>query len=224
MWSMLNMQDANSPIMEILLTFYHHAMMILILIMSYILIIFLILLFNKFINLNISNNQKLEILWTIIPMIILIFLAIPSLKVLYMTDEIYTPILSMKCLGYQWYWSYEYSNFLNYSFDSFMLKENLNLNSFRLLDVDNRLILPFNSYIRLLVSSNDVIHSFTIPSLGFKIDAVPGRMNQINLFMNRTGNFFGQCSEICGMNHSFMPILIESTNFKNFLNFIMYNN
>lgn len=137
-----------------------------------------------------------------------------------MSDEIYNPILSVKRIGHQWYWRYEISDFKNVNFDSFILIDLNNLNLFRLLDVDNRLILPINLQIRILIRSDDVIHSFTVPSIGIKVDGIPGRINQLNLFINRPGLFFGQCSEICGTNHRFIPIVIESTNLKIFLNWI----
>lgn len=149
------------------------------------------------------------------------FLAIPSLKILYLTDEINHPILSIKVLGHQWYWRYEYNDFKNLEFDSFIIKfEN---NEFRLLDVDNRLILPIKNQIRLLVNSLDVIHSFAIPRLGLKVDAVPGRINQISICINRPGLYYGQCSEICGVNHRFIPIVIERTRLVNFLDWIKKN-
>jgi len=148
----------------------------------------------------------------------LIFLAIPSLKILYLTDELNFPIISVKVVGHQWYWSYEYNDFNNLEFDSFILKD-LN-NRYRLLDVDNRLVLPLNNQIRFLVNSLDVIHSFAIPSLGIKVDAVPGRINQVRILINRPGLYYGQCSEICGVNHRFIPIVIERTNLKNFFNWV----
>lgn len=156
-------------------------------------------------------------------MFILIFIALPSLKILYLTDEIHFNNLTIKTIGHQWYWRYEYSDFNNIEFDSFILPANqLIPNEFRLLDVDNRCILPFNLPIRLLTTSIDVIHAWTVPSLGIKIDSTPGRLNQTILFINRPGLFFGQCSEICGINHRFIPIVIESTNLYNFKNWLIY--
>lgn len=116
----------------------------------------------------------------------------------------------MKTIGHQWYWSYEYTDFKNTEFDSYIIQNNdLSPQNFRLLDVDNRIVLPFNSQIRLIVTAADVLHSWTIPSLSVKIDATPGRLNQTRFFLNRTGLLFGQCSEICGANHRFIPISIE---------------
>lgn len=160
-------------------------------------------------------------------MFILIFIALPSLKILYITDETYFNKLSIKSIGHQWYWRYEYSDFSNIEFDSFIIPTNqLSSKEFRLLDTDNRCILPYNFPIRILTTSTDVIHAWTIPSLGIKIDSTPGRLNQTLLFIHRPGIFFGQCSEICGINHRFIPIVIESTNLPNFKNWLInfFNN
>lgn len=149
------------------------------------------------------------------------FIALPSLRLLYLLDEIRTPSLTLKTVGHQWYWSYEYSDFNSIEFDSYIIPQNeLNNNNFRLLEVDNRIILPINLKIRILISAADVIHSWTIPSLGVKVDGTPGRLNQTNFLINRPGLFFGQCSEICGANHSFIPIVIERVNLNNFINWI----
>nr|UQU69064.1 cytochrome c oxidase subunit II [Megabeleses sp.] len=220
-WTMFNFQDAASPIMEQLMFFHDHAMMIMIMIITSILYFMLNLLMNKFINKNLLNQQNLEIIWTIAPMFMLIFIAIPSIHLLYLTDEMNLPLLTIKSIGHQWYWSYEYTDFNNIEFDSYMIqKDNVTLNSFRLLDVDNNMIVPMNTKMRVLASSTDVIHSWAIPSLGKKIDAVPGRLNQISLMVKRPGLYFGQCSEICGANHSFMPIVIESISMNLFLKWI----
>lgn len=180
------------------------------------------MIFNKFIDRFLLQGHIIELIWTISPIFILIFIAIPSIKILYLTDEIYNNKLTIKSIGHQWYWRYEYSDFININFDSFILpSDTLQINDFRLLDVDNRCILPYNFPIRMLTTSVDVIHSWTVPSLGIKIDSTPGRLNQSYLFINRPGVFFGQCSEICGTNHSFIPIVIESTNFNLFKNWLI---
>nr|UVN15317.1 cytochrome oxidase subunit 2 [Nasonia oneida] len=217
LWSQLMFQDANSPVMENMIMFHDHAMLIIMMIITMIIYMISFMIYNKFINHNLLEGQMIEIIWTIIPMILLIFLAIPSLKILYLTDEINLPNITVKIMGHQWYWSYEYNDFKMINFDSFMIKDN---SMFRLLDVDNRMVLPYNTQIRMLVNSTDVIHSFTIPSLGVKVDAVPGRINQISSLIKRPGVFFGQCSEICGVNHSFMPIVLESTSMNMFINWI----
>nr|CBL58278.1 cytochrome c oxidase subunit 2 [Paratanytarsus laetipes] len=208
-WSSLGLQDSNSPIMEQLNFFHDHSLLILILVTTLVGYLMIMLFFNKLNNRFLLHGQTIEVIWTILPAIVLLFIAFPSLRILYLLDEINNPSISLKTIGHQWYWSYEYSDFNNIEFDSYMLTEN-NLDAFRLLDVDNRIILPINNQIRILVTATDVLHSWTIPSLGVKIDANPGRLNQTNFYINRPGLFFGQCSEICGANHSFMPIVIES--------------
>nr|QRV62383.1 cytochrome c oxidase subunit 2 [Deronectes doriae] len=220
-WSNLNLQDSASPLMEQLTFFHDHTLMILTMITILVGYLMFSLFPNKFINRFLLEGQTIEIIWTILPAIILIFIALPSLRLLYLLDEISNPWLTLKSIGHQWYWSYEYSDFKKLEFDSYMIPQNeLKMNEFRLLDVDNRVILPFNSQIRILVSALDVLHSWTVPSLGVKIDATPGRLNQTNFFMNRPGLFYGQCSEICGANHSFMPIVIESIPTNKFINWI----
>nr|UPX88696.1 cytochrome c oxidase subunit II [Cychrus caraboides] len=220
-WSNFNLQDSASPLMEQLMFFHDHTLMILTMITILVGYLMLTLFFNKYINRYLLEGQTIEVIWTILPAIILVFIALPSLRLLYLLDEISNPSLTLKSIGHQWYWSYEYSDFKKLEFDSYMIPVNEMENSnFRLLDVDNRIILPFNSQIRILVSATDVLHSWTIPALGVKIDATPGRLNQTNFFMNRSGLFYGQCSEICGANHSFMPIVIESVPTNIFINWI----
>nr|AKM70068.1 cytochrome oxidase subunit II [Myzus persicae] len=218
-WMKLSFQNSNSPLMEQLIFFHDHTIFIIIMIMSTITYMMLFIMNNKFINIKISENQMIEFIWTTTPPIILIFIAMPSLHLLYLMDEIKCPILTIKIFGHQWFWSYEYSDFSNIEFESYMIND-LDKENFRLIEVDNKTIIPYKFNIRLLISSDDVIHSWTIPSLAIKIDAIPGRMNQINLFMNRPGMYFGQCSEICGINHSFMPIQIESINLNKFIYWI----
>nr|YP_002265538.1 cytochrome c oxidase subunit II [Chaetosoma scaritides]ACF35097.1 cytochrome c oxidase subunit II [Chaetosoma scaritides] len=210
-WKTLLLQDSSSPLMEQLSFFHDHALLILIVITILVGQLMMNLFYNKYINRYLLEGQLIELIWTILPAITLIFIAMPSLKLIYILDEINNPALTIKTMGHQWYWSYEYSDFKNIEFDSYMIPMNEMSNSnFRLIDVDNRISIPFKSQIRMLISSSDVIHSWTIPSMGVKIDATPGRLNQISFISNRTGMFFGQCSEICGANHSFMPIVLES--------------
>lgn len=220
-WSSINLQDANSPLIEQLTFFHDHSILILLIIIIIILYIIISLIINKINNKFILQNQNIEIIWTIIPIIILIYIAIPSLKILYLTDEITKPLISIKSIGHQWYWKYEYSDFKNIEFNSFIIQPNeLINNNFRLLDVDNRIVIPFNNQIRILIRAIDVIHSWTVPSLGVKIDAIPGRINQIIFSTNRPGLYFGQCSEICGLNHRFIPIVIERTSNLNFIKWL----
>nr|AWN56340.1 cytochrome c oxidase subunit 2 [Pheidole obscurithorax] len=220
---LLSLQDSNSPTYDMMIFFHDFTMIILIFITMLISFMMSSMIYNKMINRYLLQGHTIELIWTIIPMFILIFIAIPSLKILYLTDEIHNNKLSIKTIGHQWYWTYEYSDFINIEFDSFMVPTNqLKTNEFRLLEVDNRCILPFNFPIRILTTSMDVIHAWTVPALGIKMDSTPGRLNQTMVLMNRPGLFFGQCSEICGTNHSFMPIVVESTNFLNFKNWLTY--
>lgn len=179
------------------------------------------LIINNFINKKTIELQSLEFIWTIIPGVILLFLGVPSLKLLYETENLINNDLSVKVIGHQWYWSYELRDFNNVEFDSYMIQEtDLQIGIFRLLEVDNRLVLPINTSIRFLITAADVLHSWAVPSISLKIDATPGRLNQIFSRFLTSGLFYGQCSEICGRNHSFIPIVIESTSlllFKNWL-------
>nr|ABV71212.1 cytochrome oxidase subunit II [Dicranomyia kauaiensis] len=220
-WNNLNLQDSASPIMEQLSFFHDHALLIITMITILVGYLMVGLLFNKFTNRYLLSGQTIEVIWTILPAIVLIFIALPSLRLLYLMDEINNPSITLKTIGHQWYWSYEYSDFLNIEFDSYMIPTNeLGMEGFRLLDVDNRVVLPMNSQIRILVTAADVLHSWTIPAFGVKVDATPGRLNQTNFLINRPGVFYGQCSEICGANHSFMPIVIESVPSNYFINWI----
>nr|AMW67958.1 cytochrome c oxidase subunit II [Psychopsis coelivaga] len=223
-WSKLSFQNSASPLMEQLIFFHDHTLLILTMITILVGYLMLTLFYNKFTNRFLLEGQTIEIIWTILPAITLIFIALPSLRLLYLLDEIENPSITLKTIGHQWYWSYEYSDFLNMEFDSYMIPTNeLEINGFRLLDVDNRTSLPMNTQIRILVTAADVLHSWTVPTLGVKVDATPGRLNQTNFFINRPGLYFGQCSEICGANHSFMPIVIESIPMNNFINWIKTN-
>nr|YP_009239845.1 cytochrome c oxidase subunit II [Faxonius rusticus]AMN14361.1 cytochrome c oxidase subunit II [Faxonius rusticus]UZC55635.1 cytochrome c oxidase subunit II [Faxonius rusticus] len=220
-WGYLGFQDSASPLMEQLIFFHDHTMVVLILIVTFVGYIMFYLFFNFLVNRYLLESQEVEIIWTILPAIILIFIAFPSLRLLYLLDEINNPSITLKTIGHQWYWSYEYSDFLELEFDSYMIGTmDLSESGFRLLDVDNRVVLPMNSQVRMLVSAADVIHSWTVPALGMKVDAIPGRLNQISFFINRPGLFFGQCSEICGANHSFMPIVVESVSVNSFLDWV----
>jgi cytochrome c oxidase subunit 2 len=185
----------------------------------------LLIIFSNFVEVNNSevanftHSNMIEIIWTSIPAFILLSLASPSFTLLYSLDEISNPELTLKILGHQWYWSYEISDFnacstkQNLKYSSYMLtdevlKEKKAMGFFRVLETNKRVGLPTNTHIRLLITAVDVLHSWTIPSFGVKVDACPGRLNQANLFIKRYGIFFGQCSEICGVNHGFMPIAL----------------
>ena len=222
LWGQLGFQNAASPLIEELIFFHDHAIIILIIIISLVGYAALSLIVNKFSCRSLVEGQAIETIWTIIPAIILIFLALPSLRLLYLLDEIGDCNLTVKRIGHQWYWSYEYSDFLNLEFDSYIIPTNeLNPGEFRLLEVDHRVVLPTHTDIRILVTSADVIHSWAVPSLGVKADAIPGRLNQIRFFIKHPGIFYGQCSEICGANHSFMPIVIEAIPLENFIKWVV---
>nr|YP_010373918.1 cytochrome c oxidase subunit II [Coomaniella dentata]UPI13499.1 cytochrome c oxidase subunit II [Coomaniella dentata] len=218
-WAQTLTLDSSSPLMEQLIFFHDHTLSILLIITILVGYLMSTLTSNKFTNRLLLEGQTIELIWTIIPAGTLIFIALPSLQLLYLIDEINNPLISIKSIGHQWFWSYEYSDFVNFEFDSYMMNQESNFN-FRLLDVDNRMVLPYNSQIRLLVTSTDVIHSWTIPTLGVKIDATPGRLNQLSFLINHSGLFFGQCSEICGSNHSFMPITLESISIQGFIEWV----
>ena len=224
-WTALGFQDRASPLAEHLIFFHDHAILVLILITTLVGYFIGTLFFNKFTDRFLLEHQTIETAWTIIPALILVFIALPSLRLLYLLDEVNNPRVTIKAIGHQWYWRYEYSDFSNIEFDSYIVPStDLTDNGFRLLDVDNRTVLPVNTQIRVLVSAADVIHSWTVPALGVKVDAVPGRLNQIRFNMARPGLFYGQCSEICGANHRFIPIVVERTSLKSFLNWTTSNN
>nr|YP_009306180.1 cytochrome c oxidase subunit II [Osphronemus goramy]AOP04438.1 cytochrome c oxidase subunit II [Osphronemus goramy] len=217
--SQLGFQDAASPVMEKLLHFHDHALMIVFLISTMVLYIIGAMVTTKLTNKNFLNSQEIEIIWTVLPAIILILIALPSLRILYLMDEINDPHLTIKAVGHQWYWSYEYTDYENLEFDSYMVPtQDLTPGQFRLLETDHRMVIPVESPIRVLVTAEDVLHSWAIPSLGIKLDAVPGRLNQTAFIASRPGIFYGQCSEICGANHSFMPIVIEAVPLSHFEN------
>nr|NP_740000.1 cytochrome c oxidase subunit II [Indostomus paradoxus]BAC23596.1 cytochrome c oxidase subunit II [Indostomus paradoxus] len=215
----LGFQDAASPIMEELLHFHDHALMILFLISTLVLYIILAMVTAKLTNKNNIDAQEIEIIWTVLPAIILILIALPSLRILYLMDEINEPHLTIKAIGHQWYWSYEYTDYEDLAFDSYMLPtQDLAPGQFRLLETDHRMIIPAETPIRVMITAEDVIHSWALPALGVKMDAVPGRLNQTAFIVTRPGVYYGQCSEICGANHSFMPIVVEAVPLKHFEN------
>nr|AEL97390.1 cytochrome c oxidase subunit 2 [Sinobatis bulbicauda] len=217
--SQLGFQDAASPVMEELLHFHDHTLMIVFLISALVLYIIIAMVTTKLTNKYILDSQEIEIVWTILPAIILIMIALPSLRILYLMDEINDPHITIKALGHQWYWSYEYTDYENLEFDSYMIQtEDLDPGQFRLLETDHRMVVPMESPIRVLITAEDVLHSWAVPALGVKMDAVPGRLNQTAFIISRPGIFYGQCSEICGANHSFMPIVVEAVPLEHFEN------
>ena len=174
---------------------------------------------HKYLN----HGTLIELIWTITPALILVAIAFPSFRLLYLLDEVISPTITIKVVGHQWYWSYEYCDYITESgeaieFDSYMVPDSdLELGQFRLLEVDNKMVVPVDCHVRVIVTASDVLHSYAVPSLGLKLDAVPGRLNQVSFLIERTGIFYGQCSEICGVWHGFMPIAIEAVSTQDFL-------
>jgi len=279
-------QDPATPVMEGIIDLHNYIFFYAVLILFFVLWILISIIYNFYFKVrysksdellslryllisgrNVTHGTALEIVWTLIPSIILIAIAVPSFALLYSMDDVTHPGLVLKVIGHQWYWSYQYSNFIHMAplvedveyiayffvyaanegitfkeamkgaqeegidywsfivpmsstdshdeaklimFDSYMIAENdLKLGQLRLLEVDNQVVLPVHTQIRAIVTGADVLHSWAIPSLGIKIDTVPGRLSQVDFFLKREGVFYGQCSEICGVNHGFMPIVIK---------------
>ena len=186
------------------------------------------MIYNKIVFKGLLKGQLLESIWTTIPGLILIQIALPSLSLLYLIEDSPRPSLTLKAIGHQWYWEYEYSDFWvnekTLRFDSYIIPEiDLDLGRFRQLETDNRLVIPYLIKIRVLVSSADVLHAWTLPRLGIKADAVPGRINQLNFIRLIPGIIYGQCSEICGSQHSRIPIRIELVRLNDFNIWIIIN-
>lgn len=229
----LGFQDPATPIMEGIIDFHHDVMFVLIWIVtlvSYLLWNFIFpsvpsLAGNRTATIlpeKVQHNTILEIIWTIVPCIILLFIAIPSFSLLYAVEDLGTVEHTIKVIANQWYWSYELpTSTFDKTFDSVMLLDSdLTTGFLRLLEVDARLMLPVETQLRLFITASDVLHSFAVPSLGVKMDACPGRLNQIALWIKREGVYYGQCSEICGVNHAFMPIVIACVGEEEYLRFL----
>ena len=218
-WSIFSFQDSASPSIDQLIKF-HDFIIVVIIIITILVganIIFIVL--SKFNNRALLQEQSIEIMWTIVPIFILLGITLPSLQSLYILDDPFKANLTIKVIGHQWYWSYEYSDFSDIEFDCYI---NVDLRNIlpRLLDTDNSVVLPILRKIRVIVTAADVIHSWALPVLGIKVDAVPGRLNQLMFIIRRTGLFFGQCSEICGANHRFIPIKLERVPMNYFIDWI----
>ena len=213
-WSQLGFQDAFRPLIEEFHYFHDFTYVILLFILIFVAFIILTITFSKVIHKGLLEGQLIECIWTFVPGLILIKIALPSLSLLYLIEESPRPDLTIKAVGHQWFWEYEYSDFWTQDrrlqFDSYMIPESdLEIRGFRQLEVDNRLVIPYSCKVRVLVSRADVLHSWTVPALGIKADAIPGRINQLNFSSNIPGILYGQCSEICGRQHSHIPIAIE---------------
>lgn len=214
-WRRVYFQSPSTYIMELVSIMHDYVSLFLFRIILIVLLNLLYVLPIKKFNLEFFENHQLETVWTLLPFFLLVFILIPSLTSLYMLDTCLFCGITVRIMGHQWYWRYFYKDLKEFFFDSYILPSEER--EIRLLDVDNRLLVPTFMPVRFLVSSSDVLHSWTVPSFGVKIDAVPGRINQFCFSSKRSGVFFGQCSEICGANHSFMPIVLESLSFKNFI-------
>jgi cytochrome c oxidase subunit 2 len=264
-------QGSATPIMEGIVDLHNHIFFFLVLIFIFVFWMYANIIYRFWWQLfqpshrlelvplrHLSHSTVLEVVWTIIPSLILVAIAVPSFALLYAMDEVLEPTLTLKALGHQWYWSYQYSNCLPapfapaehpqlvpasladnppvlvdlasllptpppiLGFDSYMVDEaDLNPGDYRLLEVDEPLVLPAHTHIRLLVTADDVIHSFAMPQLGIKVDAIPGRLNQQGFFLKRLGVFYGQCSELCGVNHGFMPIVIRAVPLGDFVHWYL---
>lgn len=230
-WQM-GLQDPATPTMEGMIFFHNYLMFFLIVIGTLViwLLFQIVLKFNEKkmpVPNKFTHSSILEIVWTVLPAVVLLFIAIPSFGLLYSLDELVDPVITVKIIGHQWYWSYEYSDYTtlakgkSVTYDSYMnasneLGKGTGKGYFRLLEVDNRLVLPIHVHIRLLVTAADVLHSWAVPSFGIKVDAIPGRLSQASLFIKRAGVYYGQCSEICGVNHAFMPIVVRTVDVKPF--------
>jgi len=242
---LLGFQDPVTPIMEGIVDLHNHIMFYLIMILIFVLYVFFSTLFvfykpftfpSKFSHLefrslllqakNITHGTLLEVIWTITPSLILMLIAVPSFALLYSMDEVIDPRVTLKAIGRQWYWHYEYSDYIVngkelLEYDSYMLPTTeLSKGQLRLLEVDNQVVLPVMTHIRVIVTASDVLHSWAVPSLGVKIDCVPGRLNQVSLFIKREGIYYGQCSELCGVNHGFMPIVVKAVPMSNYLSWL----
>lgn len=226
----LGFQDPATPIAEGIVDLHHDIMFFLTVIcifVCYILVRTVVLFHsskNNFVKL--THGKVIEIVWTIIPGLILAVIAIPSLALLYSLDEVTDPAITLKAVGHQWYWSYEYSDYNtsqneSIAFDSYMIpEEDLTEGQLRLLEVDNPIYLPVDTHVRVLITSEDVLHCWAVPSLAIKVDACPGRLNQTSLFIKREGTYYGQCSEICGVNHGFMPICVKAVPLDEYISWV----
>ena len=224
----LGFQDPASPIMQGIIDLHHDVAFFLIVVSVFVVWMLARTVYHFHHTRNpipekIIHGTLIEIAWTVTPSLILVLIAVPSFALLYSLDEVVDPAVTVKVIGHQWYWSYEYSDYsdvdgASIAFDSYMIPEDdLTPGQLRLLEVDNRVVVPVNTHIRAVITAADVLHSWAIPSLGVKCDAVPGRLNQIPLFVKREGVFYGQCSELCGANHAFMPIVIEAVSLENYI-------
>ena len=218
----IDFQTALSPSMERIVDFNFMVTIIIVVITAFVfgLMAWIVVRYNAKRNPTPSkttHNTMLEVAWTIVPVIILLIIAVPSFRLLYFTDRVEEADMTLKAIGHQWYWSYEYPDHGDFTFDAIMLEEDeLEEGQPRLLATDTPVVLPVGAKIRLLTTADDVIHSWAIPALGVKMDSVPGRVNETWFQINREGTYYGQCSELCGTLHGFMPIMVEAVSQEDF--------
>nr|QOW07448.1 cytochrome c oxidase subunit 2 [Labyrinthula sp.] len=227
------MQDPATPIAEGIMEMHHDLMVVMVFVVVFVGWILgrAVYHFREEENKEgdgVVHGTVIEIVWTLVPAGMLMVIAVPSFALLYAVDEVVEPSMTLKVVGHQWYWSYEYRG-VGYGdggetleFDSYMVTEDsLEEGGLRLLEVDNRIKLPVEKHIRLVVTSGDVLHSWAVPSLGVKMDACPGRLNQVSVWLKRPGVYYGQCSELCGVNHAFMPIAVEGVDEESFKEWVV---
>ena len=218
----VDFQTALSPSMERIVDFNLMVTIIIVIITAFVfgLMAWIVVRYNKKRNpvpSKTTHNTMLEVIWTVVPVIILLVIAVPSFRLLYYTDRVEEADMTLKAIGHQWYWSYEYPDHGDFTFDAVMLEEDeLEEGQPRLLATDEAVVLPVGAKIRLLTTADDVIHSWAIPAFGVKMDSVPGRVNETWFQINREGTYYGQCSELCGTLHGFMPIMIEAVSQEEF--------
>ena len=238
-------QDTATPLAEGIIDLHNHVMFYLVMVFFFVLYMFVSIFLDFYMPLwfpgsasdiskretvlagvNVTHGMWLELIWTVMPSVILFFIAIPSFSLLYSMDEVIDPSLTIKAIGHQWYWSYEYGDYFTdtgktLNFDSYMIpSDDLEQGQHRLLEVDNPVVLPVDTHIRVLVTAADVLHSWAVPSLGVKSDAVPGRLNQMSIYIKRQGVYYGQCSELCGVNHGFMPIAVRAVSLPDYIDWV----
>lgn len=212
----LGFQDSASPVMTEINDLHNFLLWVIAIIVLFVtgLLLFVVIRFRAKRNpvpTRTTHNTAIEVIWTVVPIMILAVIAVPSFRLLYFMDRIETPEMTLKAIGHQWYWSYEYPDHGNFTFDSAMIPdEEIKPGQKRLLETDNRVILPVDTNIRILMTSTDVIHAWAIPAFGIKTDAVPGKLSESWVRIDREGVYYGQCSELCGVYHGFMPIAVEA--------------
>ena len=220
-WGQLNLQEGMRTIIELINYFHDYIIVFIVIILSFVTYLFAFIILSPRLDKYTVDSHVLETIWTVVPIVILLFIAFPSLYLLYLIEDVSNPSLTVKVVGHQWYWEYQYSNsWFNYSFDSYIIYEKSDSPLFHSLDVDNRLVLPTNATILFLITSADVLHSWTVPTLGIKADAIPGRLNYLSTLTPYSGVYYGQCREICGSNHRFIPIVLEFIPIRNYLDYI----